>query len=373
MATGMLVVPGMLNELAAGLGQPVPVVGQLSTAFALAVAFGAPLLAVATSRYDRRKLLVLALVALGALHFGAALAPGFLALLAIRFASGLAPALYTPQAAATAAMLVPVERSGAAIAFVFLGFSVANVAGMPIGAWLGGHFGWRVAMAAVGAVALAVAAWAWLALPRALPIAPLDRRAWGELARDRAAVAVIAVTALHGTAQFTLFNYIAPGLRESVGATPGTIGLALGWFGVWGVLGNLAGVRMLDTLGAPRVVIASLVLMLAGIAVWPLATSSLPLTALAMALWGLGCFAVNSAQQVRLVGLNARLATASVAFNSSAIYLGQALGALLGGATVASVGLSALPFASIPLFLLAIATSLFAERLAARTPSAAPA
>jgi predicted MFS family arabinose efflux permease len=367
MATGMLVVPGMLNELAAGLDRPVAVAGQLTTAFALAVAFGAPLLAVATSGFDRRKLLVLALAALGVLQFGAAVAPGFVALLVVRFLTGLAPALYTPQAAATAALLVPPEKRGGAIAFVFLGFSIANVAGVPLGAWLGGNLGWRLAMAAVGGIAIAAAAWAWLAVPRSLPIAPLDRRAWGELARDRALVAVIALTAIQSTAQFTLFNYIAPALRDSLGATPAMIGGALAWFGLWGIAGNLAGVRAIDSVGAPRVVMAALLTMVCGIALWRPAMGSLPFTALALALWGLGCFAVNSAQQVRLVGLNPGLATAAVAFNSSAIYLGQALGAVVGGAILVKAGLVALPLASVPLFVLAIAITLFAQRLANRS------
>lgn len=372
MATGMLVVPGMLNELAAGLGQPVAVTGQLTTAFAIAVAFGAPVIAVATSGFDRRRLLVLALLLLGVLQFGAAVAPGFLALLGIRFASGLAPALYTPQAAATAALLVPPEKRGAAIAFVFLGFSIANVAGVPLGAWLGGQLGWRLAMAAVGVVALAAAGWAWRALPRGLPIAPLDRSTWGALGRDHALVAVIAVTAIQSTAQFTLFNYVAPALRASLGASPAMIGAALAWFGAWGIVGNLAGVRAIDGVGAPRVVMAALVAMVSGVMLWRLGIGSLPLTALALALWGLGCFAVNSAQQVRLVGLNPGLATAAVAFNSSAIYLGQALGAVLGGAILISAGLAALPLASVPLFVLAIAASLLAQRLARGNAARAP-
>jgi predicted MFS family arabinose efflux permease len=371
MATGMLVVPGMLNELASGLDRPVAVTGQLTTAFAVAVAFGAPLIAVGTSGFDRRKLLVIALVLLAVMQFGAATAPGFLTLLAMRFLTGLAPALYTPQAAATAALLVPPEKRGGAIAFVFLGFSIANVAGVPLGAWLGGQLGWRLAMAAVGGVALLAAAWAWLALPRRLPIAPLDRSAWGALARNRTLVAVIALTAIQSTAQFTLFNYVAPSLRESLGASPAIIGAALGWFGLWGIVGNVAGVRAIDALGAPRVVMASLLAMVCGIALWRPAMGSLPLTALALALWGLGCFAVNSAQQVRLVGLDPGLATAAVAFNSSAIYLGQAFGAMLGGAILVNAGLAALPLASVPLFLLAIAVSLFAQRLARRNASGA--
>ncbi|MCU0896266.1 MAG: MFS transporter [Burkholderiales bacterium] len=364
-ATGMLVVPGMLNEMAAELGEPVTTVGQLTTAFAVAVALGAPLLAITTTRIDRRALLVFALALCAAAHVGAALAPGFIALVAARVAAGVAAALFTPQAAATVGLLVPPEKRGGAMAFVFLGFSVGNIAGLPIGTWVGAQFGWRTTMLAVAAVAAVIMVWTRIALPAKLAVAPLDRRAWGEIARHRALVATILVTVLSGTAQFVLFTYIAPAVMAT-GATPTTLGLLFMWFGVCGFVGNLIGARTIDRLGPPRVVLVSLAVMFAAFVLWPLTRTSLATTVVAIGLWGLGCFAANSAQQVRLVGLSLRLAPASVAFNSSAIYLGQALGAVLGALVIAAVGLDGLSYAGLAIFVAAIAMSRWAERLASR-------
>lgn len=364
-ATGMLVVPGMLNEMAADLGQPVTTVGQLTTAFAVAVAIGAPLLAVTTTRIDRRALLVFALALCAAAHVGAAIAPGFVALLAARVAAGLAAALFTPQAAATVGLLVPPEKRGGAMAFVFLGFSVGNIAGLPIGTWVGAQFGWRTTMAAVAVVALLVMIWTRFALPAKLAVAPLDRRAWGEIGRHRGLAATILVTVLSGTAQFVLFTYIAPAVLAT-GATPATLGLLFMWFGICGFIGNVIGARTIDRLGPPRVVLTALGVMLAAFLLWPLTRTSLAATVVALGLWGLGCFAANSAQQVRLVGLSLRLAPASVAFNSSAIYLGQALGAVLGAIVIAAAGLEALSYAGVAIFVAAIAVSIWAERLARR-------
>jgi predicted MFS family arabinose efflux permease len=361
-ATGMLVVPGMLNEMAADLDRPVTTVGQLTTAFAVAVALGAPLLAVNTTRIERRLLLVFALGLCAAAHVGAALAPGFVALVIARVAAGLAAALFTPQAAATVGLLVPPEKRGRAMAFVFLGFSVGNIAGLPIGTWVGAQFGWRTTMLAVAAVAIAVMLWTRLALPARLAVAPLDRRAWGEIARHRALVATILVTVLSGTGQFVLFTYIAPAV-QSAGVTATTLSLLFMWFGVCGFIGNVIGARTIDRLGPPRVVLISLAVMLAAFVLWPLTRTSLAATIVVLGLWGLGCFAANSAQQVRLVGLSLRLAPASVAFNSSAIYLGQALGAILGALVIAAVGLDGLSYAGVAILLAAIAMSQWAERL----------
>jgi len=362
-ATGMLVVPGMLNEMAADLDRPVTTVGQLTTAFAMAVAIGAPLLAVTTTRIDRRTLLVFALGLCAAAHVSAALAPGFLTLVAARVAAGLAAALFTPQAAATVGLLVPPEKRGGAMAFVFLGFSVGNIAGLPLGTWVGAQFGWRTTMAAVAALALVVMLWARFALPAKLAVTPLDRRAWGEIARHRALVATILVTVLSGAAQFVLFAYIAPAM-QAIGATPAVLGLSFMWFGVFGFVGNVIGARTIDRLGPPRVVLIALGLILAAFVLWPVAQASIAATFAVLALWGLGCFAANSAQQVRLVGLSLRLAPASVAFNSSAIYLGQALGAVFGALVISQVGLGGLSYAGLVVLIAAIAMSQWAERLA---------
>ncbi len=148
--TGTLIVPGMPGVLADGLDVGIPVAGRLIAAFALTVAIGAPLLAGATSRIDRRKLLVAMQVAFVAGHLLAAFAPDYRVVLIARVASASSAALFTSQAAATTGILASPARRGAAIAFVFPGWSIASVVGMPLGAWIAARFGWRIGFALVG-------------------------------------------------------------------------------------------------------------------------------------------------------------------------------------------------------------------------------
>ena len=82
----------------------------------------------------------------------------------------------------------------------------------------------------------------------------------------------------------------------------------------------------------------------------------------ALALWGLGCFSVNSAQQARLLHTAPMLASVSIALNSSAMYLGQALGAETGGHLVELAGFEWLPRVTLPVFGLAVAVSVWASR-----------
>jgi predicted MFS family arabinose efflux permease len=364
--TGTFVVAGLLNEIAAGLGASVAAVGQVIAGYALALSIGAPLLAWLATRVDRRLLLALALAAYALLHGAAALAPDYAWLAAIRVVTGFAAAVVTPQSVACAGLLVPPQARGSAIAAVFLGFSLSSVVGVPLGTALGAQFGWRIALGAVGAGAALSAASLWLVLPRGLFVAPMDAAAWRALWRHPIIMLVVVSTILHAAGQFTLYTYLAPVLKASIDADAAMVGMLFAWFGVCGVAGNLVAGRWLDRAGASPVVLTTLSLMATALLLWPLAQGSVALSFALVGLWGLGCFATNASQQARLVSAAPTLASASVALNSSAIYLGQAIGGGVGGALVAATGMGGLSWCGCALIVLSIGTAWQAGRAEAR-------
>ncbi|HJV51804.1 MAG TPA: MFS transporter [Noviherbaspirillum sp.] len=364
--TGVMIVPGMLNELSADLHTSPAAIGMLISAFAMTICIGGPFLAGWTSAIERRKLLTAALLLYAAMHLIAACASGYDTLLAARMATAIGAALFTAQAAATAGLMVPPERRGKAIALVFLGWSIAAVIGTPLGAYLGAHIGWRATMGLVGLLAALFAAGVWLQLPRELYVAPMDRAAWKALFANTPLLLAISVTAIQSLGMFTVFSYLALALKNSIGATPAIISLIFLCFGITGVIGNVIGARVMDRAGPVRVGIAAMASMLTAIALWPFAQGSLPATVVLTLVWGLGCFAVNGAQQARLVAMAPSLASASVALNSSAIYLGQALGAFIGGLIVSSRGTAELPFYGALPMALAIVVSQLAANMARR-------
>jgi predicted MFS family arabinose efflux permease len=80
--------------------------------------------------------------------------------------------------------------------------------------------------------------------------------------------------------------------------------------------------------------------------------------------WGLGMFACNSAQQARLIQLAPALASGSAALNTSAIYLGQAIGSAAGGWLISHGAMNELHWFGWMGVLLALGLSLQAARLA---------
>lgn len=361
--SGVMVVPGTLNELSSSLNIGVATAGQLITAAALVMCVGAPLLASLVAGWDRRLLLTLSLLWYALGHVAAAAMPNYGGVLAARMLTVIAPAIFTPQAAACVGLLVPPEQRGRAVTFVFLGWSLASVLGMPMGALIGGHFGWRAAFGVVALGALLCAAWVWRTLPAGIRPAALSRAAWRQVLGDPLLMGVVLVTVLQASGQFIVMSYFAPLLRDHAGASPTQLGLIWAWFGLCGLLGNMIASRAIDRMGAGRMVTLSSSLIALGLLLWPLGLGHGWLAVcLVLTPWGLGCFSTNSAQQARLVGLAPALAAGSVALNSSAMYTGQALGAAGGGwllshgaaAWMAGIGLLAL--------LLAIALGLWLER-----------
>ncbi len=363
--TGVMVVPGTLNELSNSLQVSPATAGQLITAAAAVVCFGAPLLAAVVAGWDRRLLLACTMLWYAAGHLVATLMPSFGGLLAVRMLTVISPAIFTPQAAACVGLLVPLEQRGRAVTFVFLGWSMASVLGLPLGALIGGHFGWRTAFAAIAALSLLSAAWIWHQLPSGIRPPALTRAAWVQVLKSPLLMGVVAVTALQGSGQFVLMSYFAPVLRETIGADATTLGLVWGWFGVCGLLGNMLVSRSIDRVGAPRMVLVTTALIALSLLLWPLGVTLAGL-ALILVPWGLGCFATNSAQQARLVSMAPALAPGSVALNSSGIYVGQAVGAAAGGWLLAHDAIAWMSWAGLTMLVCALLLSLAVDRAQTR-------
>jgi predicted MFS family arabinose efflux permease len=362
--TGVMVVPGTLNEISAGLDVSVAKAGQLISASAVVVGVGAPLLAGLVAGWDRRLLLTLMMLWYALVLAASALAPSYETLLALRILTALTPAVFTPQAAASVGQLVPPEERGRAITFAFLGWSVASVLGMPLGAWVGGHFGWRAAFALVAVLAAISTVWVWRAMPNGVKPPALSLAAWGSVLRSQGLMTVVLVTLLSATAQFAVFAYMAPIFKTTLGATPNDITALFFWFGLFGLAGNVWVSRNIDSVGASRAVLMMLCAMAISLALWPLGTSVWSM-ALVVIPWAIGCFAGNSAQQARLVGIAPTLAPATIALNTSGMYAGQALGALAGGYVIAQGGMVQLHWLGFALMVLAVGVSVWAGRMKA--------
>jgi MFS transporter, DHA1 family, inner membrane transport protein len=361
--TGVLLPAGLLNQLSSELSVDVATAGLLMLAGGVVVGVGAPVLAMLTTRFDRRFLLVLSMALYAVGHLLSAFTNSFWPLLIIRMLMISAAGVFSPQAAAAVGLLVPPERRASAIAFIFIGWSIASVGGIPIGSLLGAWLGWRmvfVIMAVFSAVSgLAV----WLTVRPGLYGTPLSFASWKTVFTSPALMCVLLVTLFSMSGQFTVFGYLAPILKQVTNATPTQISLAFAVAGVAGVTGNTIASRMVRSMAVDKVIAMALVSLCVGFFVFALMFGNYWGSLVGLALWGFGTFSSNSLQQSRLVQLAPVLASATVALNTSAVYLGQAIGAGAGGALIKGGANVMMAWTGMVFLVLALAASLLATRL----------
>jgi len=322
---------GMLVELSSSLDISIRTAGLLITFGAIMLCIGSPVTAWLTSRIDRRNLLVATLAVLALSNIASAFAPDYASLLVIRLLMLAIGALYTPQAAGTAALIVPEERRGSTIAYIFLGWSLAAAVGLPAITFIASRYSWQAVYGAIGAMScLSFLLLAWR-LPRGLMGAPVELKTWAAIGRNRMILLLLLITTAQMSGQFVVFTYMGPLLARLTGAGPDPIAVVFAVYGVCGVIGTAIGTRIVDSWGAWKTSMLFTSVLLAGVGGWALSAGIYPLMAISVAIWGIGFASTNSMQQVRLVGAAPALASASVSLNTSVLYVGQAIGSAIGG------------------------------------------
>ena len=340
--TEAFVIAGLLPAIAADLQISVAATGQLVTAYALTYAIGSPVLAVTFNNLDRRLVLALALCCFIAGNLMAVGATTFTLLLASRMLMALGAGLCMPTALAVAVAIASPERRGRAIALVTSGMTAATVLGVPLGTWIGAHFGWRatfILVAILGAIALAGLLFG---LPYGLPrnAATLGQRI--AVARHGAVLRALAVTMFWGLGGFTVFTYLSVPL-QGLGFSATEIGLALLVFGSAAAIGNLLGGMLTDRIGPASTTTFGLVVMMLALALqsvtlkFGLPEYARPIFLVLIFCWGVGGWAFYPGQIASLVRVEPQASVIALSLNASAMYFGFAIGGALGGLVLAAL------------------------------------
>jgi MFS transporter, DHA1 family, inner membrane transport protein len=368
--SGAFAITGIITLMAQDFGLSVAAVGQAVSFYAVSTAVLAPLLLVATGAWPRKRAILLAMALFTAGSALCAAAPSLPWLLAGRVLMGVGAA-FTPLAAGIAVALVEPARRGQALALVFLGVSLSYVVGLPVGAWIGFAHGWHATIwAATGASALALAAlWWWVPAGVRAPGVSFD--GLGALLKRPERLAVLGLTLLYFTAIFTVFSYIGPVLKALVPMDSNTLSLTLMLFGLSGVVGTLLGGAANDRFGARPTMLLLLATLVASMGVLPLAAGHYAAMLSVMLVWGTAGFGMMAPQQSRLAQMAPAQAPLLLSLNTSMLYLGTALGAVVGGMAAAPLGMDKLAWAGVPFAAAGWLLLAFGRQVPAAAPLAA--
>ena len=335
--TGAFVIGGMIEPLAQSLQISLAKAGQLMTVYSVATAVGGPLLIIATARWPRRTLMLTAMALIVAANIASALASSFAALAWARVFMAIGGGVFTPATAAVAVATVGPERRGKALSTTFSGVSFAYIVGVPFGTYAAYRFGWPVAfwaVAAAGIVAISMLSKA----PAGITSPPGDLGAFGRVFRSPRSMGSLSITLVYFAAIFTVFSYVGAYLREYAGVSPAGLSTLLTAFGLAALGGTFAGGYCSDRFGPTRTLYSICALFCTVLSLmWLLPGRTLALSVLFM-IWGAIGFGLMSAQQTRLVSMAPGDATVLLTLNSAMIFLGTALGAVIGGALLTLTG-----------------------------------
>jgi MFS transporter, DHA1 family, inner membrane transport protein len=347
--TTEFVIVGLLPTVAADLSISIPSAGLLVSLYALGVAIGAPVLTALTGKLPRKALLLSLMALFTAGNLLAWQAPSYESLVAARILTGLAHGVFFSIGSTIATGLVPREKAASAIAIMFTGLTVALVTGVPLGTFIGQHFGWRETFLAVSALGVVAFIGSALFVPRHIahtPPASLLQQA--KVLAEPRLLLVYAKTAIGYGGSFIPFTFLAPILTDVSGFSAGAVGWVMLVYGVSVAVGNIWGGRLADRLGpipALRIVFA----LLAAVLLLLQFTAPHPWLALVtVLLWGAVAFGNVPGLQVYVVKQAERFTPQAVdvasGLNIAAFNLGIAGAAWAGGLIVTHLGLMHTPW-----------------------------
>ncbi|SHF64589.1 Cmx/CmrA family chloramphenicol efflux MFS transporter [Streptoalloteichus hindustanus] len=334
--TSEFMLSGLLPDIATDLNVSLSAAGALTSAFAVGMVLGAPLVAALSLRWPPRRALLAFLVVFLLVHVLGALTSSYEVLLATRIVAALANAGFLAVALAAAAGMVPPDAKGRATSVLIGGITLACVAGVPAGALLGQLWGWR---SAFWAIAL-VSAPAVVAILRSVPdrasdtTTPSTRAELRALGNPRLVVTLLLGALVNG-ATFCASTYLALLVTTVAGLDSLWVPALLALFGVGSFVGVAVSGRVADSRPVPLLVVGGVALGL-GWVVFALTAGSPVAMVVLVCVQGALAFGVGSTLISQALYAAPGAPTLAGGFATAAFNVGAALGPWLGGITISA-------------------------------------
>lgn len=350
--TAEFVIAGILTQVAESLQVSTGQAGHLITAYALAIVIGGPILTLWLARFDKRQVLLglMALFVVG--NVVAATTDNFTVLLVSRVLAGLTQGPFYGIGAVVATRLVSQQMAGQAVGQMFAGLTLANVLGVPAGAWIGNRFGWSITFWVVAGLGVVAA----LAIAAVIPKqAAEERRSLASQLgafRNPQLLASLAITTLGWAGFMTFYGYIAPVAEQVAGFARSDLTWILVVVGAGLVLGNALGGKSADA-NLSRALKLWPAAMIASLIVVGLVATQPWLFLAAAFVFGVVSFANVPPMQMRVMNHGGDAPELAATANISAFNIANALGGVIGGVVVdGSLGAAAVPYAAavVPFF-----------------------
>ena len=331
--TAEFVIAGILPRVATSLAVSDGRAGGLITAYALAIVFGGPVLTLWLARFEKRTVLLSLMAVFVVGNEIAAFSAQYGTLLLSRVIAGLTQGPFYGIGAVVATRLAPPKLAGRAVGLMFTGLTLANVLGVPAGAWIGNTFGWNSSFGVVALSGVVAAIAIALAIEPQGTELPVPVRRQLAMFRNRGMLSGLGVTILCWAGFMCFYGYIAPVAERIAGFSPVDIWWVLVIVGAGLVLGNSLGGRSADANLRLSLVVWPAAMIASLLVVGLVATQKWPFLAAAF-VFGVASFANVAPMQMRVMSFGGAAPEFAATANISAFNIANAIGGILGGIVV---------------------------------------
>ncbi|MFD0590296.1 MFS transporter [Paenibacillus sp. GCM10027627] len=340
--TSELIIAGILDRVAEDIGVSVSAAGQLITVFSLAYAFGTPLIIAATSRLERRKLLIYSLILFTVGNAMTVAFSGFPLLIVSRIVLAIGTGVFIVTALTVASKLASPGKQGSAIATVVMGFSTSLIIGVPAGRVIAAAYDWKIIFWGIGLLGIAAIAAIWFTIPQTDGEEPVPIRKQLALLKESRILIALSITFFWITGYSVVYTYISPFLLNVTGMSEKVMSIALFAFGIASLIGSKLGGYSTDKWGVSPTLIGSMIVHALALILLSLTAASPAIVFAVLLLWSFSAWSAGPTQQYYLITLAPEASGILISLNTSVLQFAMAAGAGIGGIVAAEAPLASI-------------------------------
>lgn len=325
------VMMGLLPDIAKDLTVSIPKAGHLISAYALGVVIGAPLLIIIAGKYPPKKILIALMVMFTAFNAFSAFAPSFNTLFIARLLSGLPHGAFFGVGSVVASRIAQKGKEAQAVSLMFMGLTIANIVGVPLGTYIGHNFSWRISFAVVVAVGLITLLSLKLWLPALEAAKNRDLKAELSFFKKREAWIIILMISIGTGGLFTWYSYIAPLMTDVAGFSPEAVTYILMLAGLGMMAGNFIGGLLADKYSPSKASAVLLLAMVVALTIVHFVSANQVLTLVMTFITGAVAFALAAPIQMLMIQSAKGSEMLAASASQASFNIGNALGAFFGG------------------------------------------
>lgn len=325
------VMMGLLPDIAKALTVSIPKAGHLISAYALGVVIGAPLLIMIAGKYPPKKILIALMVMFTAFNAFSAFAPTFNTLFIARLLSGLPHGAFFGVGSVVASRIAQKGKEAQAVSLMFMGLTIANIVGVPLGTYIGHHFSWRISFAVVVAVGLITLLSLKLWLPALEAAKNRDLKAELSFFKKREALIIILMISIGTGGLFTWYSYIAPLMTKVAGFSPEEVTYILMLAGLGMMAGNFIGGLLADRYSPAKASAVLLLTMVVALTIVHFVSANQVLALVMTFITGAVAFSLAAPIQMLMIQSAKGSEMLAASASQASFNIGNALGAFFGG------------------------------------------